>query len=84
MQFVKGPDFPTGCTICGLEGIKKYFHTGRGSLKVRGRVGLEELKGGNREQIVITEIPYNVNRAVLVERIAELVNEKVSPISRHA
>ncbi len=76
MQYVKGPDFPTGCMVCGLEGIKEYFQTGRGSVKVRGKVGLEELKGG-REQIIITEIPYNVNRAVLVERIAELVNEKV-------
>jgi DNA gyrase subunit A len=76
MAFVKGPDFPTGCMLCGLDGIKQYFTTGRGSLKVRGKVGLEELKGG-REQIVITEIPYNVNRAVLVERIAELVNEKI-------
>ncbi len=76
MQHVKGPDFPTGCMICGLEGIKEYFQTGRGSLKVRGKVGLEELKGG-REQIIITEIPYGVNRALLVERIAELVNEKV-------
>jgi DNA gyrase subunit A len=76
MKFVKGPDFPTGCMLLGLEGIKDYFTTGRGSLKVRGKVGLEQLKGG-REQIVITEIPYNVNRAVLVERIAELVNEKI-------
>jgi DNA gyrase subunit A len=76
MQHVKGPDFPTGCMICGLEGIKEYFKDGRGSLKVRGKVGLEELKGG-REQIIITEVPYNVNRALLVERIAELVNEKI-------
>src|SRR5262249_49240196 len=73
---VKGPDFPTRCMVCGLEGIKDYFRTGKGSLKVRGKVGLEELKGG-REQIIITEIPYNVNRALLVERIAELVNEKI-------
>src|SRR5262249_19373946 len=72
MKFVKGPDFPTGCMICGLEGIKQYFTDGRGSLKVRGKVGLEELKGG-REQIIITEIPYNVNRALLVQRIADLV-----------
>src|SRR2546423_3145787 len=76
MKFVKGPDFPTGCMVCGLEGVRNYFNTGRGGLKVRGKVGLEELKGG-REQIIITEIPYNVNRAVLVERIAELVNEKI-------
>jgi DNA gyrase subunit A len=76
MKHVKGPDFPTGCMVCGLEPIKAYFTTGKGSLKVRGRVGVEQLKGG-REQIIVTEIPYNVNRAVLVERIAELVNEKV-------
>ncbi|MDB6019976.1 MAG: gyrA [Pedosphaera sp.] len=75
MKHVKGPDFPTGCMVCGVDPIKKYFETGRGSLKVRGKVGVEQLKGG-REQIIITEIPYNVNRAVLVERIADLVNEK--------
>jgi DNA gyrase subunit A len=75
MKFIKGPDFPTGCMVCGLEVIKEYFTTGRGSIKVRGKVGVEQLKGG-KEQIVITEIPYNVNRAVLVERVAELVNEK--------
>ncbi|MBG87685.1 MAG: DNA gyrase subunit A [Verrucomicrobiales bacterium] len=72
---IKGPDFPTGCVICGMEGIGKYFNTGRGSVKVRGRVGVETLKG-NKEQLVITEIPFNVNRATLVSRIAELVNEK--------
>jgi DNA gyrase subunit A len=76
MQHVKGPDFPTGCMVCGMEGVKEYFKSGRGSVKVRGKVGLEELKGG-REQIIITEIPFNVNRAVLVERIADLVNEKI-------
>jgi len=76
MQHVKGPDFPTGCMVCGLEGVKEYFKSGRGSVKVRGKVGLEELKGG-REQIIVTEIPFNVNRAVLVERIADLVNEKI-------
>ena len=76
MKHVKGPDFPTGCAICGVAGIRQYLETGRGNMKVRGKAGVEELKGG-REQIVITEIPYNVNRATLVERIAELVNEKV-------
>ena len=80
MKHVKGPDFPTGCMACGMDPIKQYFHTGRGSVKVRGRVGVEELKGG-REQIVITEIPFNVNRAVLVERIADLVNEKTSGLT---
>ena len=76
MKHIKGPDFPTGCQLCGVSGIKQYFETGRGSVKVRGRAGVEEIKGG-REQIVITEIPYNVNRATLVERIAGLVNEKI-------
>jgi DNA gyrase subunit A len=76
MKHVKGPDFPTGCAICGMSGVKQYLETGRGSMKVRGKAGVEEIKGG-KEQIVITEIPYNVNRATLVERIAELVNEKV-------
>ena len=76
MVHVKGPDFPTGCSLCGLEGVRNYFQTGRGSLKVRGKADIEEVKGG-REQIIIREIPYNVNRALLVERIAELVNEKI-------
>jgi DNA gyrase subunit A len=76
MEHVKGPDFPTGCVICGVTGIRQYFETGRGSIKVRGKAGVEELKGG-REQIVITQIPYGVNRATLVERIAQLVNDKV-------
>ncbi|HST31416.1 MAG TPA: DNA gyrase subunit A [Chthoniobacterales bacterium] len=75
-KHVKGPDFPTGCAICGLHGVKQYLETGRGSMKVRGKAGVEEIKGG-KEQIVITEIPYGVNRATLVERIADLVNEKV-------
>jgi DNA gyrase subunit A len=76
MKFVKGPDFPTGGMILGIEGIKNYFHTGRGSIRLRGRVGVEQLKGG-REQLVITEIPFNVNRAALESSIADLVNEKV-------
>src|SRR6266540_1585336 len=76
MKFVKGPDFPTGGMVCGVEGIQNYFKTGRGSLKLRGKVGLEQMRGG-REQLVITEIPYNVNRAALEQQIAALVNEKV-------
>jgi DNA gyrase subunit A len=75
-KFIKGPDFPTGGFICGIEGIHNYFRTGRGSIKLRGRIGVEELKG-NREQLVITEIPYNVNRAGLEEQIASLVQEKI-------
>jgi DNA gyrase subunit A len=76
MKHIKGPDFPTGGMICGVEGIKNYFTTGKGSVKLRGRVGSEEIRG-NREQLVITEIPFNVNRAALEEKIAELVNEKI-------
>src|SRR5688572_1475217 len=76
MEHVKGPDFPTGCILQGVAGIRSYFETGRGAVRVRGRAHEEELKGG-REQIIITEIPYNVNRADLVKRIADLVNEKV-------
>ena len=73
---IKGPDFPTGCMICGLDSTRQYMTTGRGSMKVRGRAGIEEMKGG-KEQIVVTEIPYNVNRATLVAKIAELVNGKI-------
>ncbi len=76
MQFIKGPDFPTGGMVCGVEGIKNYFTTGRGSVKQRGKISVEEMKGG-REQLVITQIPYNVNRAALEEQIADLVNEKI-------
>ena len=75
MEFIKGPDFPTGCLAVGLDPIRDYFKTGRGSIKQRGRVGVEQMKG-NREQIVITQIPYMVNRATLVQKIAALANEK--------
>jgi len=74
-RIIKGPDFPTGCTLIGLEGIKSYFETGRGSVKVRAKLHTEMPKGG-KEQIIVTEIPFNVNRAELVARIAQLVNEK--------
>jgi DNA gyrase subunit A len=76
MQHIKGPDFPTGCVIHGTAPIRQYFTMGKGSIKVRGTTSEEELKGG-RMAIVITAIPYNVNRAELIKRIAELVNEKV-------
>ena len=76
MKHVKGPDFPTGCTVIGLKPVEDYFSTGKGSIKVKGRLGVEEMRGG-KMQIVITEIPYNVNRATLVERTAELANEKI-------
>lgn len=81
LALIKGPDFPTGCTICGFAGIRQYFETGRGSLKVRGKATIEETKSG-REQILITEIPFNVNRAELIKRIAALIQEKlISDIS---
>ena len=69
--------------ICGVEGIKNYFETGKGSVKLRGRVGSEEMKG-NREQLVITEIPLDVKRAGLEEQIADLVNENHHAVSRDA
>ena len=74
-RIVQGPDFPTGGVISGREGILSYLRTGKGIVRIRGKAHTEELKGG-MEQIVITEIPYNVNRATLVTRIAELVSEK--------
>jgi len=74
-KHIKGPDFPTGCTLIGMEGIKSYFETGRGGVKVRAKLHTEMPKGG-KEQIIVTEIPFNVNRAELVSRIAALVNEK--------
>lgn len=57
MKYVKGPDFPTGCEILGSAGFKSYFHTGKGAVRVRGKVGVVEVKGG-REQLIISEIPY--------------------------
>ena len=74
-KMIKGADFPTGGLICGKQGIKDYLLTGRGSLKMRGRVGVEEVKGG-KERIIVSEIPYNVNKATLIENIARLVNDK--------
>ena len=73
---VKGPDFPTGGVISGREGILSYLKTGKGIVRTRGKAHTEELKNG-MEQIVITEIPYNVNRNTLVLRIAELVSDKL-------
>lgn len=73
---VHGPDFPTGGIVVGTENIKRYLTTGRGIVKVRGVVSIEETDSG-KEQIIITEIPYAVNRAVLVTRIAELIHEKI-------
>ncbi len=76
MKHIQGPDFPTGATIMGTDGIYKAYTTGRGSIMVRGKVEVEENKKG-RENIIISEIPYQVNKAVFITRIAELVNAKV-------
>lgn len=75
MEFIKGPDFPTGGIIYGKESIRTAFATGRGGVVVRGVAGIEETNK-NRQRIIISEIPYLVNKASLVEKIAELVNEK--------
>ena len=75
MQFIKGPDFPTGGIILGHAGIKAAYHTGRGRILVRARTEIEAMPQ-NRNRIVVTEIPYMVNKAKLVEKIAELVHEK--------
>nr|WP_297573301.1 DNA gyrase subunit A [uncultured Peptostreptococcus sp.] len=75
MQFIAGPDFPTGAMIIGTEGIKEAYRTGRGKVKVRARAEIEELPKG-KQQIIITEIPFQVNKSRLVERIADLVREK--------
>ena len=75
IEIVPGPDFPTGGIILGRAGIKSGYHTGRGSVTMRGRVNVEELRK-DREALIITEIPYQVNKAAMVERIAELVRDK--------
>ncbi len=76
MEYVKGPDFPTGGQILGTSGILSAFKTGRGSIIMRGKAIIEELKG-DKEAIIITEIPYQVNKAKLVEKIGELSRDKV-------
>ncbi len=76
MQHVKAPDFPGGGIIYGMEGVKSAMHTGRGRVVLRGKVSIET-KANGREQIIITEVPYQVSRDVLTERIGQLVNDKV-------
>jgi DNA gyrase subunit A len=75
LRIIPGPDFPTGGIICGRDGIKRGYETGRGNLKVRSVVEIEERKKGGL-QIAVSELPYQVNKAKLIERIAELVGEK--------
>jgi len=76
MQHMKGPDFPVACEIRGIRGIEEYFRTGRGSMRMRGKMEIEENANG-KAMIIIRGVPYGVNRATLQERIAELVNEKI-------
>ena len=76
MEVLPGPDFPTGGSIPGRSGIESYMRTGRGIVKMRGTMHVEDLPSG-KQQIIVTDIPYNVNRATLVTRIADLVKEKV-------
>ncbi|HBT97617.1 MAG TPA: DNA gyrase subunit A [Desulfobulbaceae bacterium] len=76
MTLVTGPDFPTAGLICGRAGIREAYETGRGIINLRGRVNIEKHKDGHKEAIIITEIPYQQNKAQLVERIAALAKEK--------
>jgi len=76
MNFVKGPDFPTGGYIVGRSGIGSAYRTGRGAILMRAKASIEQAKKGEKQSIVVTEIPYQVNKARLIEKIAELVGEK--------
>jgi DNA gyrase subunit A len=75
MQIIPGPDFPTGALILGRAGIRSAYETGRGSVIMRGRATIEPMRG-DREQIIITEVPYQVNKATMIEKMAELVKDK--------
>jgi DNA gyrase subunit A len=75
IRIIPGPDFPTGGIILGRQGIRSAYHTGRGSIMMRGKVAIDTIRK-DREAIIVTEIPYQVNKATMVERIAELVREK--------
>jgi len=76
MTLISGPDFPTAGLICGRAGIREAYETGRGIINLRGRTNIEKLRDGSKEAIIITEIPYQQNKAQLVERIAALAKEK--------
>ncbi|MFA6808685.1 MAG: DNA gyrase subunit A [Eubacteriales bacterium] len=76
MKYIKGPDFPTGGNIMGTEGIIKAYTTGRGSVKTRGKVSIEKIEKSGKMRILISEIPYMVNKSRLIEKIAELVHDK--------
>ena len=74
MEHVKAPDFPTGGTIYGYEGVKNAFHEGKGRIVMRAKAMIEEIRE-NREAIIVTEIPYQVNKADMIQKTAALVNE---------
>jgi len=76
MEFVPAPDFPTGGILYGLEGIREAYRTGKGNVQIRARAFIEKTKKGDRESVVVTEIPYQVNKARLLERIAELARDR--------
>ncbi|OIJ16988.1 DNA gyrase subunit A [Anaerobacillus alkalilacustris] len=75
MEVIPGPDFPTGAEIVGISGIRRAYQTGRGSIVLRAKASIEEMSGG-KQRIIVSEIPYQVNKAKLIEKIAELVREK--------
>ena len=75
-QFIQGPDFPTGSTIMGREGIASAYHTGRGKVVVRAKAEIQQLEKGNREQVVVTELPFQTNKAALIEKIVDLIRDK--------
>src|SRR5205085_7292851 len=77
MERIPGPDFPTGGFIVGRNGIASAYRTGRGAILMRAKATIEQNKKGDRQSIIVTEIPYQVNKARLIEKIAELVSDKV-------
>src|SRR5687768_10320102 len=83
MNFVKGPDFPTGGYIVGRSGIGSAYRTGRGAILMRAKASIESAKKGDKQSIVVTEIPYQVNKARLIEKIADLVGEKTTKVILH-
>ncbi len=76
MALMPAPDFPTGGIICGYRGVKEAYHTGRGKITLRGVIRVEDMEGADRQRLVIDEIPYNISKSNLIQRVAELVNEK--------
>jgi DNA gyrase subunit A len=79
MEVMPAPDFPTGGVICGYRGVKEAYHTGRGKILLRAVIRVEDQDEADRQRLVIDELPYNVNKSALIQKIAELVNEKTLP-----